>query len=872
MITQYTQISFYVGQSATPISGLSNVSNVDKIYDIDSNGNYIGYLDDFSNLPFLQGLTNLQPSTGYIVVTKSSATLPYQLFPDETEITTDTELAAVSGVLQGGIDNVNLFSNAVFQTLQSASGVLDGEITVVSGDVSFVSGELITASGALQDAVDVLDTSVTDLDTKYLNASGYLQSQVTSNSGNIDIVSGIMNTDIAALNVDVTNLENDLDSVSGEMINRVAASGQAALDHSATVSGLLVASSGNLSNRISDNASNIAFVSGEIITASGALKDQIDNITVDLAPTEGRIDFVSGELITASGALRADITTAESDIDFVSGELITASGALRTDVDLKATDIMSIARSGALQSYITTVSGILDIDIATASGALRTDVDLKATEADSVARSGNLQAQITTASGALNADMIASGTSLQSQITTIENDTAILAILQDIDDIIGGTNATDLNTFLTSVNNASAFVSGEIITVSGALRDDVNLKSTEADSVARSGNLQAQITTATGALQADVDLKATEADSVARSGNLQGQITTASGALQADIDALSSLDLEELGNLADILGSNADLASLISGMESDITTNASDIDFVSGELITASGALRSGINEVDTDVISLSGQMVSLTDAAAQSLNFNVTVFNDNGVNKYRFNGCGTTDSNNPDLYLHKGLTYYLNVDAATHPFWIKTDSGIGTDNVQSDGVTNNGAENGTVIFTVPQDAPSVLYYNCQYHELMAGKIYTAVDSVPSVNGGLADTYSPFGTTTVPPTATTTAAPTYSNSVSSTGAGLVVDNAFVGAGLEFMTAATGYTMNWNTSSLTVPSTWASSSYRKHNIYKNGVNVVSVAFYALGFLNDTDNPAYELELPDGSTYTIGWNDGTLNSGDVYDVNL
>lgn len=809
MITQYTQISFYIGQSTTPISGLSNVSNVDKIYDIDSNGNYIGYLDDFSSLSFLQGLTDLQPNTGYIIHSKSSATLPYQLFPDETEITTDTELATVSGVLQGGIDNVNLFSNAVFQTLMSASGILDGEITVVSGDMSFVSGELITASGALRDSIDTLDTSVTDLDTKYLNASGYLQSQVTSNSGNIDIVSGIMNTDIAALNVDVTNLENDLDSVSGEMINRVAASGQASLDYSAAISGLLVASSGNLSNRISDNASNIVFVSGEIITASGALKDQIDNITVDLTPTEDRIEFVSGELITASGALRADITTAESDIDFVSGELITASGALRADVDLKATELNSVARSGNLQSQITTASGALQADIATASGALN---------AASIARSGNLQ----------------------SQITSIQDDTAILSVLQDIDDIIGGTNATDLNTFLTSVNGASAFVSGEIITASGALRTDV-------------------------------DLKATEVDSVARSGNLQGQITTASGALQADIDALSSLDLEELGNLAGILGSSADLAALISGMESDIATNASDIDIVSGELITASGALRSGISEVDTDLISLSGQMLSLTDAAAQSLNFNVTVFNDNGVNKYRFNGCGTTDSNNPDLYLHKGLTYYLNIDAATHPFWIKTESGIGTDNAQA-GVTNNGTQDGAIIFTVPQDAPSVLYYNCQYHELMAGKIYTAVDSVPSVNGGLADTYSPFGTTTMPPTATTTAAPSYAHSVSSTVAGLVVDNAFVGAGLEFMTVATGYTMSWNTSSSTIPSTWASVSYRKHNVYKNGVNVVSVAFYALGFLNDSNNPAYELELPDGSTYTIGWNDGTLNSGDVYDVNL
>ncbi len=871
MITQYTQISFYIGQSTTPISGLSNVSNVDKIYDIDSNGNYIGYLDDFSSLPFLQGLTDLQPNTGYIIHSKSSATLPYQLFPDETEITTDTELATVSGVLQGGIDNVNLFSNAVFQTLQSASGVLDGEITVVSGDVSFVSGELITASGALQDAVDVLDTSVTDLDTKYLNASGYLQSQVTSNSGNIDIVSGIMNTDIAALNVDVTNLENDLDSVSGEMINRVAASGQASLDHSAAVSGLLVASSGNLSNRISDNASNIAFVSGEIITASGALKDQIDNITVDLTPTEDRIEFVSGELITASGALRADITTAESDIDFVSGELITASGALRTDVDLKATEIDSVARSGFLQS-----------ELITASGALRADVDLKATEVDSVARSGNLQGQITTASGALqadiatasgalNADMIASGTSLQSQITTIENDTAILSILQDIDDIIGGTNATDLNTFLTSVNNASAFVSGEIITVSGALRADVNLKSTEADSVARSGNLQAQITTASGALQADVDLKATEADSVARSGNLQGQITTASGALQADIDALSNLDLEELGNLADILGSNADLASLISGMESDIAANASDIDFVSGELITASGALRSGINTVDTDLTSLSGQMVSLTDAAAQSLNFNVTVFNDNGVNKYRFNGCGTTDSNNPDLYLHKGLTYYLNIDAATHPFWIKTEAGIGTGNAQTDGVTNNGEENGTVIFTVPQDAPSVLYYNCQYHQLMAGKIYTAVDSVPSVNGGLADTYEPFGTTTVPPTATTTAAPTFDNEITTAGAGVVIDNIFVTQPMSFNTIGAGYILRWNSHSLSsVPELWGTSA-RRQNIYKDSIILATLEFYIPAFLNQPDNPSYEFELPDGTVYSIDWGAGTLNGND-YDVNL
>ena len=46
-----------------------------------------------------------------------------------------------------------------------------------------------------------------------------------------------------------------------------------------------------------------------------------------------------------------------------------------------------------------------------------------------------------------------------------------------------------------------------------------------------------------------------------------------------------------------------------------------------------------------------------------------------------------------------------------------------GTGDAYSNGVTNNGITSGKLTFTVPSDAPPVLYYNCQIHSEMTGKI-----------------------------------------------------------------------------------------------------------------------------------------------------
>ena len=88
------------------------------------------------------------------------------------------------------------------------------------------------------------------------------------------------------------------------------------------------------------------------------------------------------------------------------------------------------------------------------------------------------------------------------------------------------------------------------------------------------------------------------------------------------------------------------------------------------------------------------------------------------GVSAYTINS-----SSNPTLTLQRGGTYTFNVSATGHPFWIKTAQTTGTTDTYSTGVTNNGTASGTITFTVPNDAPSTLYYICENHAPMTGVI-----------------------------------------------------------------------------------------------------------------------------------------------------
>jgi plastocyanin len=113
------------------------------------------------------------------------------------------------------------------------------------------------------------------------------------------------------------------------------------------------------------------------------------------------------------------------------------------------------------------------------------------------------------------------------------------------------------------------------------------------------------------------------------------------------------------------------------------------------------------------------------------------------GASDYKFTAEGL-QANDPTLTLVRGKTYEFDVTAGGHPFWIKTDQVTGSSSQYNQGITNNGVSSGKLTFTVPDDAPSILYYTCQFHSSMTGAINIVdnndngniIESVSNTNTG----------------------------------------------------------------------------------------------------------------------------------------
>ena len=101
---------------------------------------------------------------------------------------------------------------------------------------------------------------------------------------------------------------------------------------------------------------------------------------------------------------------------------------------------------------------------------------------------------------------------------------------------------------------------------------------------------------------------------------------------------------------------------------------------------------------------------------AVETINFRVQ---NQGNNTYLID-----NQPNPALTLVRGNTYVFALNrVAAFPFWIKTAPSTGTTDQYNNGVQRNGAVEGVITFTVPQDAPNTLYYSCQTQSLMNGTI-----------------------------------------------------------------------------------------------------------------------------------------------------
>ena len=99
----------------------------------------------------------------------------------------------------------------------------------------------------------------------------------------------------------------------------------------------------------------------------------------------------------------------------------------------------------------------------------------------------------------------------------------------------------------------------------------------------------------------------------------------------------------------------------------------------------------------------------------------------------------GLNSATDPNIYLHKGHTYYFDKQIASHPFRISATDG-GSVYQDADGNNIEIGGQGVLKFEVPQDAPDKLYYFCTSHpSSMKGEIYTtiSIDDITNASGHL---------------------------------------------------------------------------------------------------------------------------------------
>lgn len=143
------------------------------------------------------------------------------------------------------------------------------------------------------------------------------------------------------------------------------------------------------------------------------------------------------------------------------------------------------------------------------------------------------------------------------------------------------------------------------------------------------------------------------------------------------------------------------------------------------DVLTVDGYINVHLSADDLATLVAQGNIgANEGNIGTDSINFDVT---NTGTTAYVLNGGDLTNASNPGLTLTRGMTYTFTVNASGHPFFIKSVQGNTNANAYNSGVTNNGAQNGTVSFTVPMDAPDTLYYNCQFHSAMTG-VLTIID------------------------------------------------------------------------------------------------------------------------------------------------
>jgi hypothetical protein len=211
----------------------------------------------------------------------------------------------------------------------------------------------------------------------------------------------------------------------------------------------------------------------------------------------------------------------------------------------------------------------------------------------------------------------------------------------------------------------------------------------------------------------------------------QGQFAVATGVAKAYF--------ADSGAYNELLSENSSIKDL-SDVGSANPTNGQVLVFNSTSGRYEPGAAGAGtVTSVATSTGLTGGPITStgtiLIDTASTFQGAATIDVTNNGSGAYQFNS--HYSGNNPTLYLRAGHTYALNLAVTGHPFHLQTVSGAysagnpyttGLTHVATDGTVTTGASallkvTGVLYIEVPSGSSSTIFYACQFHGAMAGKI-----------------------------------------------------------------------------------------------------------------------------------------------------
>ena len=238
---------------------------------------------------------------------------------------------------------------------------------------------------------------------------------------------------------------------------------------------------------------------------------------------------------------------------------------------------------------------------------------------------------------------------------------------------------------------------------------------------------------------------------------ISGTPTGQTGAYPYNVNWYSSTSSFTLGGTITIVAGSTTSTSSTSSSTADTTapvitlTGSSTINLTVGDTFTDLGATAS--DNVDGDItssITTSGtvdtsmagtytlsynvsdaagnaaperQRTVIVSAAATTYSISVTASSNSDYTLSGTDANGSVSGDDVSITISAGDTINFNVDAANHPFYIKTVQGTGTDN-QASGINSNypnGATNAVVSWT--PSAAGTYYYQCSVHNGMYGTI-----------------------------------------------------------------------------------------------------------------------------------------------------